>query len=413
MKREYLTRFRTKAFWLSTALFPVMAFGFTILPGFIAARSAGAAEEIRIVDGTGQFFQLLEQTAEQMPEQRDQTQLTTEALGARDPEAARRELNERVEAGEFSGYLIVTEETLAEGNLVLYGRNPSTMVATEGLLVLLRQAVTKYRLLAMGMDADQADVAVRRVSMQVRQATNDPRREQSGVAALFMGLGLAMFMYFALIIYGIQVLQGVIEEKSSRIIEVILSSVRPFDLMMGKILGIGSLGLTQIAIWLLSASILTLPQIAAALTVTTRIAPPPVPTLVFFPIFFILGFFLFAAIYAGVGSMFNSIEDAQQVAGTVNMLLVAPLFFLLPVLKNPDGTLATVLSMVPVFSPVLMYLRIATQMPPMWQVVVSIVLLVLSILVTVWFVAKIYRIGILMYGKKPTLPEVWRWLRYS
>jgi len=172
--------------------------------------------------------------------------------------------------------------------------------------------------------------------------------------------------------------------------------------------------LTQIAIWGLFAFLMTIPSLAAFVSIQRDAIPTISPVaLIFFPVYFILGYFLYATIYAGIGSMFNSDEDAQQMVSVATLLLVVPMTLLLPVIKNPNGPLATSLSLVPFFTPILMYLRITIQTPPAWQIALSIAIMLVTILFMVWLVSKIYRVGILMYGKKPTIPELIRWLRYT
>lgn len=414
IKREYMTRIRTKAFWIGTALFPLLIVAMGIIPGLLAARARGSEAPIRVVDQTGDFFPLL-QLAVQQNARGDAPPLELEDPRGRPLEQIRRELNDQVESGgSFQGYLIIDEEAVREGSFVLYGRNPTGMMDAEGLTRGLREAVVRYRLARFGIPDEDVRQAVQRVDIDARKATNDPKRDQSGLGSLLMSVGLVFFIYVSLIVYGMYVLQGVLEEKSSRVVEVIISSVRPFDLMLGKLLGIGAIGLTQISIWLLSAVILTAPQLLAAMSIAEGMIRPPEPhILAFFAVYFILGFFLFATLYAGIGAMFNSMEDAQQVAGIANLLIIGPMLFIGPVLKNPSGTLAEVLSLIPFFAPVLMFLRITLEMPPVWQIAASLGIMVASIAAMTWLVSKIYRVGILMYGKKPTIPEVLRWLRYT
>lgn len=416
IKREYLTRIRTKAFWIGTALFPILTAGLAIVPGLIGARSKVNPAPVAVVDMVGGFFPVLQESvAANTSATRSAPALQVEEAAGRTVAQIRKELNDRVENDDsLQGYFIVDQEALTNGSFVIYAKNPSGLLDADALMRGLRESVVRYRLTRLGVPQGEITQAVQRVDLDVRKATNDPSKEQSGVANLLMSVGLVFFIYIALIIYGMYVLQGVLEEKSSRVVEVIISSVKPFELMLGKLLGIGALGLTQIAIWLLSAVVLTAPQLLAAMSITGGTISPPEPhVLAFFAIFFVLGFFLFATLYAGIGAMFNSMEDAQQVAGIANLLIIAPMVMLVPVLKNPGGTLATVLSLIPFFAPVLMFLRIAVEMPPLWQIGLSIVIMLASIAAMTWLVAKIYRVGILMYGKKPTLPEIARWLRYS
>jgi ABC-2 type transport system permease protein len=250
----------------------------------------------------------------------------------------------------------------------------------------------------------------RGVRLDMRNVHGERERGQT----FFLSLGLLIIIYTTILVYGVMVMRGVLEEKQSRIIEVLLSSVRPFDLMLGKLIGIGMVGLTQYLIWaffgLLIGVIAALPAISANWSSIPRI---PVAQIIFFVVFFVLGYFLYATLYAMVGAIVSSEEDGQQVQLPVTMTLVIPMLMLSMVMRNPNGTVSTILSMIPIFSPVLMFLRIGLQMPPWWQIALSIALLIMTILGLVWVAAKIYRVGVLMYGKRPTLPELAKWLRYS
>jgi ABC-2 type transport system permease protein len=411
IKREYLTRLMSKGFWISTALFPLLTIVLTVLPSKLAMREKISTEPVAVVDLVGGYFPLLQAAAS---EQKENAPLQLEDSAGKTIPELKKSLNDRAERGEIQGYLIVDEESLEKSAVTFYARNPTGALSSGWLPQSIADSVRKYRLQKLGISDPRVDTAVKRVEFEVEKATNDPKKKQSGMTAVYMSIAMVLFIYFALIFYGVYVLRGVLEEKSNRIVEIVVSAVRPFDLMMGKILGIGAVGLTQVAIWLTFALLITAPQIAGFLS----IAPESRLTvsgsmLAYFPVFFVLGYFLYATIYAGIGSMFNSEEDAQQMVSSASMLLVIPMLVLTPVMKNPNGALATVLSLIPFFSPILMYLRIAVQAPPLWQVLLSIAIMIGTIFAMVWIVAKIYRVGILMYGKKPTIPEVMRWLKYT
>ncbi len=414
LKREYSSRIRTKGFWIATALFPLLTLGFTMLPRFLAERTKSSPEAIRVVDVNGDFFPVLQGVLDSREESSDEPPIELEPINGRSLAEIQRELNDEAQKGVIQGYLIVDDSGLEESEIVYYARNPSSAITSDSMRAALREAMTKYRLTQLGVSGEAIDAAVKRVGFDVRKATNDPRDQASGISSFFMSIALAMFIYFTLIFYGVHILRGVLEEKSTRIVEIIVSSVRPFELMMGKILGIGAVGLTQIAIWATFAIVLSAPQVGALLSVAPE-AMPRISTsaLVFFPVYFVLGYFLYATIYAGIGSMFNSDEDAQQMVSFATMLLIIPMMLLMPVIKNPNGGLATGLSLFPFFTPILMYLRITIQTPPAWQIALSIGIMLVTILIMIWLVSKIYRIGILMYGKKPTIPEIVRWLRYT
>jgi ABC-2 type transport system permease protein len=213
--------------------------------------------------------------------------------------------------------------------------------------------------------------------------------------------------------YGITVMRGVIEEKSSRIVEVIASSVKPTQMMMGKLIGIGLVGLTQYAIWVGSAAAIT--AFGASMVASRGLTMPklPISLLIYFVIFFLLGYFLYATLYAMVGAMVSTEEEAQQAQMPVTMLIVVPMLLFGMVMNNPSSGMSIGLSMVPFFAPTLMMMRISLVNPPMWQVLTSIGGMVVAILAAVWLAARIYRVGILMYGKRPSIAELGRWLRYT
>ena len=414
LKREYFTRVKTKGFWISTAILPLFIGAIMILPTLIAAMSKTSPEPVIIIDRAGDFFPVLDTVFKSV---KDQSQLPPLELykGTEPIAQVRKALNDRAEKGEIQGYITVDQPTLTSGEITYYARNPSSALSGgETFRPRFREAVTRYRLTKLGLAGADVDVATKRIELDVLKATNDPEKEESGLSAFIVSFLMVMFIYFSLIFYGIYVLKGVLEEKSNRIVEVIVSSVKPFHLMLGKIVGIGAVGLTQIGIWVVFIILFTAPQVLGLMSVKKDMIPSISPMLIiFFPIYFVLGFLLYATIYAGIGSMFNSDEDAQQMVSAANMMLIVPIMLVGAVMKNPSGTLATVTSLFPFFSPIIMYLRIAVQTPPAWQIALSIVLMVGTIILMTWIVSKIYRVGILMYGKKPTLPELLRWLRYT
>jgi len=414
IKREYLSRILTKGFWIGTAIVPLMIFGFTVLPSLLMSRTKSSPEPVRIVDALGDFFPVLQESLKKASAEEKNPPVQLEPLNGRSLDQVRTELNGKTEKGEIQGYFVIDQKVLDDNELVYFAKNPTSALSGDILRSSMREAVTKYRLAKLGLGGEAVESAIRRVSLEIKKATNDPNKQESGMATFFLSFAMVFFMYMPLIVYGIYILRGVLEEKSNRIVEIIVSSVTPFQMMMGKIIGIGAVGLTQIAIWGAFALLLSLPQLAALLSIKSGSIPSlSTASLVFFPVYFILGYFLYSTIYAGIGSMFNSDEDAQQMMGVANMFLIAPMMLILPVMKNPNGALATGLSLFPFFAPILMYLRINIQTPPAWQLALSIGLMLATILLMIWLVSKIYRVGILMYGKKPTIPELIRWLRYT
>jgi ABC-2 type transport system permease protein len=224
---------------------------------------------------------------------------------------------------------------------------------------------------------------------------------------------MLFFIYISVLMYGLFVMRGVIEEKQSRIVEVLVSSVKPTQMMLGKVIGIGAVGLTQFGVWTLSVLLLTTFGVSAFSSRGVTMPNIPISLLVYFVVYFLLGYFLYATLYAMVGSTVSSEEDAQQAQIPVTMLLVVPMLIFNMIIANPTSGASIGLSMVPFFAPTLMMMRIAVVNPPLWQILLSMGIMVATILGCVWISARIYRVGILMYGKRPSIAELGRWLRYS
>jgi ABC-2 type transport system permease protein len=234
----------------------------------------------------------------------------------------------------------------------------------------------------------------------------------SGVAVFLVSFTMVMLLYINVLVYGFAVMRSIIEEKSSRILEVLLSSVTAKQLLAGKIIGVGAVGLTQALIWLAIAGAFSIAGMTASRSMMSNVHIPMVG-IVAFAVFFILGYFLYSTMYAALGAMVNSDQEAQQVQWPAMLPIVFSIILSTPVLQHPNSQLAVWTSLIPFFTPILMFVRIMAETPPLWQILLSVVLM----LVTTWgllgFSSRIYRVGILMYGKRPTLPELRKWLRYA
>jgi ABC-2 type transport system permease protein len=224
---------------------------------------------------------------------------------------------------------------------------------------------------------------------------------------------MVMMLYMTLLIYGMSVMRSVLEEKTSRVMEVVLSSAKASELMAGKILGVGAVGLTQVAIWIVIAAGASAPALLAMAGVKDSGFHIEMRVLPAFAVFFVLGYMLYSTLFAALGAMVNSEQEAQQWQTFVTLPIVVPMVMMMFVIRQPNAPLSVWMSMVPFFAPILMYLRIVVQTPPWWQIALSIGLLIATIWGVIWMCSRIYRIGILMYGKKPTLPEIMKWVKYA
>ena len=227
--------------------------------------------------------------------------------------------------------------------------------------------------------------------------------------------GIGFVMYLSILMYGQVILGAVIEEKETRIAEILFSSVKPFTLMMGKLVGVSLVALTQLTIWGLAFSAFALygVNLLASRGVNASIPSIPFSHYIYFGLFFLLGYFIYATIYALVGSMVTTAQEGGQLAMPIILILVVSFYLFFPVSRSPDSTFSFWVSMIPFSAPVAMLVRIVTQTPPFWQIALSLVIGFSSVLVIMWIASRVYRVGMLMYGKRASLPEAWRWARQA
>jgi ABC-2 type transport system permease protein len=254
------------------------------------------------------------------------------------------------------------------------------------------------------------------VDLTLVKVTEQGEAEEKG-QTLLLATALATVLYITLLTYGIATMRSILEEKSTRIVEILIASIRPSQLLAGKILGVAGVGMTQFLIWTVTAGALGAygGAMSRALSPDAHPAPIhlPLSTLVYLVIFFLAGYFLYAALYATVGAIVSSEEDAQQMQWPVTLLVIMAFVPFGIILHDPNSPASVVLSLVPFFAPILMFLRIALQTPPFWQIALSLALLVLTTVGLIRFAGRVYRVGVLMYGKRPSLVEVLRWLKYT
>jgi len=407
--REFLQRVRTKSFIISTIAAPVILLGIFVVPAWFGAREAMAERKIALVDRTGVL-------AEGLLPRLEAVGFEVEGVEPDSPEEEG--LRERLEDEDLSGVVFLDQETLERGTARWVGKeSPSTL-----RLLGIREGVSRTALEVRLRDTGEAEAVGAllgggTLEIETLEPEADEVARRTGMAAGFIG---AFFLYMVLIIYGSMVLRAVLEEKTGRIVEIIVSSVRPWELMLGKVVGVGAVGLFQFAIWAVAgALIMTLgvPYVMGLLPVETgtmhqvREALPGLGVVGFFAICFLVGYFLYASLFAAVGAMCSSEEEAQQLQFPVVMLVVFPVVLVMPTLQSPDATWALLASLFPFFSPILMFARVAAGAAAPWEVGLSVALMVGTLWVTAWVAGRIYRVGILMQGKRPTLPEMWRWVR--
>jgi len=398
IKREYIQIVRTKGFIIGTILGPVLMAAFIVVPILVQFVSVDQQEKIGVVDLTDEIFLELDKKLDQKLKDGSRRYLLQEYKPVEDVEDQLEELNRKVLAKELTSYIFIPED-ISEGGEAEYVSEHVSDFDGEGL------------------DPEKIGQYMRPVSLTTKKVTKKGVERDTG-GTFIISWFLVFILYMTVIFYGQIILRGVIEEKSSRVVEIVLSSLRPFQLMAGKILGIAAVGFTQYAIWGLFGIAAT----RYSKSIITRFFPaasafdmPTIPSYIFiyFVVFFVCGYFLYGTIYAGIGSMVNNEKEAQQLVMPVTMFLVVPILLMMFVVRSPNSSLSVTLSLIPFFAPILMLLRICVLLPPFSQIAASILLLILTTILMIWISAKIYRVGILMYGKRPSFGEIIKWMRYG
>jgi len=417
IKREYITRVRTKGFLIATVAFPVLFIGVLVFSALIATRQTNRSLKIAILDEPGYLGTLI---ARNLKDKLPGASSAIEVERIYDRPGAgqdlRRDLVEQVRRGALDGFLVIPKD-IVEGKAVeLHTNNAGDIRLTYSMGQAVTQAIIARRLAARGIEIGNLETLLREVDLRLVKVTKEGESEEKG-QTLAIAIVVTMVLYMTLLIYGVATMRSILEEKTTRMVEILVSSVRPFQLMMGKIIGIAGVAMTQYLIWAISGSVLA----AFATGLLTALQPGssvpkvhlPLSLLAYVFVFLLVGYLLYASIFSAVGAMVSNEQDMQQAQAPVTVLIVVPVVLFGFIMRNPNSTLAIILSWIPFFAPILMPLRIALQMPPLWQIAVSIILLALCTLTVVYLSARIYRVGILMYGKRPSLVEIARWLRYT
>lgn len=299
----------------------------------------------------------------------------------------------------------------------MHAQNFADFQLTSAIHQAVDDAVIIRRLSNRGIQADNLSELVRGANLTLIKIREGGESEEKRAQTFLTAISIAVILYSTLLIYGVGTMRSVLEEKNARVVEILVSSARPFQLLMGKILGVAGAGFTQYLIWMVTGLLITSYGESVASTFKPGVSTPhvhiPVSLLVYVLLFFLAGYFLYASLYAAAGAMVSSDEDAQQIQMPITMLIVAAFFLSFIVMREPNSRLSVVASLIPFLAPILMVFRIALQTPPFWQIILSLILCVVTMLGVVRLSARIYRVGILMYGKRPSLAELFRWLKYT
>ncbi len=419
LKHEFLIKVKSRAFIVMTLIGPLLMGAIIILPAYFSATNSGDVRHLVVIDSTGRLAQSMiaqsHDTASDFLSKQFSTNVTLESVMP--GPNVKDSLGKLVEAKLLTGYMTIPanaiQDSASTAQIKLH--NPSDISSVSFLKDSYLKAIRDAKLGARGIDPNMVTNVESGVHVETVKLEAGSEKKDSGDTGMIMAFVTTFILYFSLIMYGTLIMNSVIEEKSSRVVELVASSVRPFQLLVGKVLGVASAALIQVGVWaILLVALTTVGLTAASAMLGSDILPSISPFLfLYFVLFFVLGFLIYATLYAAIGSTAESASDVQQISMPVVMLLVIPFILLQGVIQNPSSTKSVVLSLIPFFSPILMLGRIFTETPPWWQIALAVALMIGTFFGCLWIAARIYRVGILMYGKKFKLSEIAKWVRYS
>lgn len=423
LKREYFAAVRRKMFIFMTLFFPVLMAGLMILPGLMMARGLGE-KKVAVVDGTGalrEAFSKSTLTGRRGNELSARLRVEYVDAQGKDIETlAKPYLNrltaDRKSAEKLDAVLVIPQDALdsATAKITFYSRASTDLMTQQALGSAANRAISRHRLVSHGIDPKALDELTRDVPVDAVQLSVSGEQKKGGELNFVIGFLFAALLIVPSFVYGLEIMRGIIQEKTDRVVEILISSMSPRQLLTGKVTGIALVGLTQVTVWMLVSLAMASFGAASAMTAGINIMQFLRPVVfLYFAIFFLLAYFTYVCVYAIGGAVCNSEREAQQLIAPISMVMMLPWFLMVAIITNPDSSLSVGFSMAPVFGPITMFVRTLVSEPPVWHILVSVAVSVATVMVFFWATAKIFRVGILSYGKRPTIPELWRWLKVA
>jgi ABC-2 type transport system permease protein len=423
-KREYLERVRSRSFVIMTLFIPLLMFGVTVVPTMLANRGSDEIKRMVVVAGDRDTAELIRSRIEQKQDEEksgDKGSAKLQKRGLRPTnftvevstdttDSERAALTEKVKQKQLDGFLWATPDAIKARKLDFVTNDISSFMENGILGATVSDALRRSALKSKGLKEDEIESSLQSVEVapQSPLGKNAPNPQVMFIATL----GMVMVMYVTVLLYGVNVMRSILEEKTSRIMEVMLATASAKDMMAGKILGVGAVGLTQVGLWVVTAGIFSSSALVATAGLIKGVLS--VKLLLYFGVFFLLGYVLYSTLCAAVGSMVNSEQEAQQMQFLVMMPMILSVIFIVNIFQHPSSSIAVFGSLFPFTAPLVMFSRIAIQPEtPWWHIAISIALMVATIYGMVVLCGRIYRVGILMYGKKPNLPEIMKWIKYA
>ena len=441
IKREYITRVKTKGFVASILLMPVMMSIVMVLPSLMMTlqHKSDEIKTFMVFDETGEIFAKMQEALDENPffqhKGKRVYRLIEKPSDFNGNIETKERLNQQLEAKEIHGYIEIPQDVFERLQVNYYAKNITNFEVQRAFSGMISRIVTNKRLADKGYAAHEVRDLMRRIRFTEYAVTAKTEKTEGEETSKFesqettmVKLGLTYVLTFSLylftLIYGASVMRSVLEEKTTRIVEVIISSIKPHQLLLGKIVGVCLVCLTMFLIWG-GCGVLLLININPVLGLFGIQELPPAligiadiikstgaSAFLYFLIYFVSGFFLFSTLYAIAGAVCNSEEEAQQIATPIVMTLIIPFMLMFGLFRAPDSTLTIALSHIPLFSPLIMFMRISVLTPPLWEILLNLIVMIATILGAILVMGKIYKTGILMYGKRPTIGELWKWLHY-
>jgi len=404
-RRELLERVRSKWFAITTLIGPIGMIAMIVIPALIASSSTEGTR-VEIVDRSGKLARPLAAVLEAVKWR----------VSIADPATPPAAEEDKIRRGELNGYISIDEDALGDGRIVYRGDNASSqavgLVLRHGVEAVVREARGKDA----GLSPAQLEQLARRINFDSQHTTGE-KEASSGLGAFAVAYFLAFILYMVITLYGVAVMRSVVQEKASRVMELMVAAVKPRSLMAGKILGVGAAGLIQVGAWLAMGAVLLAYRAEVLGAFGIAGGGQALPSLAVGEVaivlaYFVMGFFFYSAMYAAVGAMVSSEQETQQVQMPVTMLLIVGVLCLQVISNDPRGSSAATMTMIPFWSPMLMPMRYVLGGASLGEVALSFGILVVSTALVVRAAAKIYRVGVLLYGKRPSVKELIRWIRY-
>ncbi|MEJ2545451.1 MAG: ABC transporter permease [Calditrichaceae bacterium] len=411
IKREYRESVYKKSFLILTLITPLLMIALGVLPSLFFGFEEEKPVHFNVIDESNVVYNKLTDALNDTLEDGSSKFFLERVTVSGQLDSVIKNQRILIDQDQTDGLLYIPANILDSNKVEYYTKNVANFNVNYRIKDAVEKIVRDHRIEKSGLDLDYITKLTHSLDLKTFKVVKGGEQQERGFGEEYFGTFVfVLILYMTLIFNGTSIMRSIILEKSTRVIEVLLSTTSAFKMMAGKILGQGFVGMTQYIIWAIFGIALVLYG-NRVLPVSSEYLNFSPDIFIYFVLFYILGYFVYAILFAAVGAMVNTDQEGQQISFPIIMLLVVPLMILGLVVKNPDSTVVTTISMIPFFSPIIMFARINLTSPGILEIGGAIILLIVTIIFLIWLAAKIYRVGILMYGKRPNLPEIIKWMR--